>query len=269
MSGRASRWRSRTQRRQCRRCSGAPARSSGQRASWCSTTRTASFWEICSQRWTASQRGATRYVYVEETWAEKQRQRSVPSSWGRVKQAAACASVHVCVPSHTGRISSSLLHPRRRPRTQEHIRPKLLSLSLALPEEVAPDEKKKGKGGGGKGKGGGKTYKIPAKTQIKIDNVMRIMAGDAAKDKGKKTQAKSHTLPFFPHVTLPFFFKYHRRAFSCHCPFPLHTSPTAFSCRSATRPSAGSRRSRRERTWSSTRHGSCSSPKRWAWRRRF
>ena len=72
---------------------------------------------------------------------------------------------------------------------QEHIRPKLLSLSLPLPdEEAADDKKKKGGGGGKKGGGGGKKGgdKIPAKTQIKIDNVMRIMAGESAKDKGKK-----------------------------------------------------------------------------------
>jgi hypothetical protein len=52
---------------------------------------------------------------------------------------------------------------------------------------------KKGGGGGGgkKGGGGGKggKDKIPAKTQIKIDNVMRIMNGESAKDKGVKKGA--------------------------------------------------------------------------------
>ena len=70
---------------------------------------------------------------------------------------------------------------------KENIRPKLISLALALPDEVAADDGKKGggkKGGGGGKKGGKKEEKIPAKTQIKIDNVMRIMNGGAAKDKG-------------------------------------------------------------------------------------
>ena len=73
---------------------------------------------------------------------------------------------------------------------KEHIRPKLLSLPLTLPDEDEGDKKKKGGGGGGKKGGGGgkkgKEEKIPAKTQIKIDNVMRIMNGESAKDKGKK-----------------------------------------------------------------------------------
>jgi len=74
---------------------------------------------------------------------------------------------------------------------KEHIRPKLIAMPLELPEEEegGGDKKKKGGGGGGKKGGGGgkkKEEKIPAKTQIKIDNVMRIMAGESAKDKGKK-----------------------------------------------------------------------------------
>ena len=67
---------------------------------------------------------------------------------------------------------------------KEHIRPKLLSLPLTLPEEDDDGKKKKGGGGGPKkgppkkgGGGGGKEEKIPAKQQIKIDNVMRIMNG--------------------------------------------------------------------------------------------
>ena len=47
-------------------------------------------------------------------------------------------------------------------------------------------DKKKKKGGNKPGAGGGKKgkeEKIPAKTQIKIDNVMRIMKGESAKDK--------------------------------------------------------------------------------------
>ena len=77
---------------------------------------------------------------------------------------------------------------------KEHIRPKLQSLPLDLPDEeeaaADTDKKKKGKGGGGKGKGGGGKGggdKIPAKVQIKIDNVLRIMKGEAAKDKGKSS----------------------------------------------------------------------------------
>ena len=80
-----------------------------------------------------------------------------------------------------------------------HIRPKLAKLPLDLPEELPPQESGKGKkkaggggggGGGGGAKGGaskggkggkGKEEKISAKTQIKIDNVMRIMNGEAAK----------------------------------------------------------------------------------------
>ena len=76
---------------------------------------------------------------------------------------------------------------------KEHIRPKLLSLPLDLPEPEEGDAKKKKSGGGPKkappkkgGGGGGKEEKIPAKQQIKIDNVMRIMNGESAKDKGKK-----------------------------------------------------------------------------------
>jgi hypothetical protein len=85
---------------------------------------------------------------------------------------------------------------------REHVRPKLIALPLALPEEAEEEPEKgkggkgkgggggkKGGGGGGKGKGGGKgggKDAIPAKVQIKIDNVMRIMAGESAKDKGKK-----------------------------------------------------------------------------------
>ena len=63
-------------------------------------------------------------------------------------------------------------------------------MPLALPDESL-DDGKKSKGGKSKGGGGkkAKEEKIPAKTQIKIDNVMRIMAGESAKDKGKKTQA--------------------------------------------------------------------------------
>ena len=65
---------------------------------------------------------------------------------------------------------------------KEHIRPKLLSLPLELPEEEEGDAKKKKSGGPKKGPpkkggGGGKEEKIPAKQQIKIDNVMRIMNG--------------------------------------------------------------------------------------------
>ena len=79
---------------------------------------------------------------------------------------------------------------------KEHVRPKLVSLPLALPdEEEEGDGMKKGKGGGGKkgggggkGKGGKGKNEISAKVQIKIDNVMRIMAGEAAKTTGKKTQ---------------------------------------------------------------------------------
>jgi len=83
---------------------------------------------------------------------------------------------------------------------KEHIRPKLISLPLALPDVSEGDTKNKGGGGkkgggGGKGKGGkGKEEKIPAKTQIKIDNVMRIMNGEAAKDKGKKAQIGDKTI---------------------------------------------------------------------------
>ena len=65
---------------------------------------------------------------------------------------------------------------------KEHIRPKLLSLPLDLPAEDEGDAKKKKSGGGPKkgppkkgGGGGGKEEKIPAKQQIKIDNVMRII----------------------------------------------------------------------------------------------
>ncbi|KAL3916800.1 MAG: hypothetical protein SGPRY_006662, partial [Prymnesium sp.] len=79
---------------------------------------------------------------------------------------------------------------------KEHIRPKLLSLPLDLPDEVVEDGKKgggkKGGGGGGKKGGGKKDEKIPAKTQIKIDNVMRIMAGEAAKDRGKTKAQVAH-----------------------------------------------------------------------------
>jgi hypothetical protein len=74
---------------------------------------------------------------------------------------------------------------------KEHIRPKLARLPLELPDEMAvdPKAKKKAAGGGGRGGGGGgrggRGVKgkdvIPAKTQIKIDNVMRIMNGEAAK----------------------------------------------------------------------------------------
>ena len=70
---------------------------------------------------------------------------------------------------------------------KEHIRPKLLSLPLELPDEEEGDGKKKKSGGGPKkgppkkgGGGGGKEEKIPAKQQIKIDNVMRIMNGATA-----------------------------------------------------------------------------------------
>ena len=69
---------------------------------------------------------------------------------------------------------------------KEHIRPKLLSLPLELPEEEEGDAKKKKSGGPKKGPpkkgggGGGKEEKIPAKQQIKIDNVMRIMNGATA-----------------------------------------------------------------------------------------
>lgn len=84
---------------------------------------------------------------------------------------------------------------------KEHIRPKVIAL---LPIELEVDDVdevgKKGKKGGGGGtprggpprggggggkKGGGGKDAIPMKTQIKIDNVMRIMNGEAAKDKGK------------------------------------------------------------------------------------
>ena len=82
---------------------------------------------------------------------------------------------------------------------KNHIRPKLVEL---LPidletedvEAAGGDKKKKaakpGAGGGKKGGGGGgkgKEEKLPAKTQIKIDNVMRIMKGESAKDGGKKS----------------------------------------------------------------------------------
>ncbi len=74
---------------------------------------------------------------------------------------------------------------------QEHIRPKVVSL---LPAEFKLDDEAEAKGDDKKAKGGGKKgggkkakeEKIPAKTQIKIDNVMRIMNGESAKDKGKK-----------------------------------------------------------------------------------
>ena len=66
----------------------------------------------------------------------------------------------------------------------------MLPISLDADEvEESTDKKKKSGGGGKKGGGGGKKgkeEKIPAKTQIKIDNVMRIMKGESAKDKGKK-----------------------------------------------------------------------------------
>ena len=79
---------------------------------------------------------------------------------------------------------------------QEHIRPKVLALlPVELEEEEEGDkgkgkkdkkDKKGGGGGGGKtprGGGGGKGGKaIPKATQIKIDNVMRIMQGQSAKD---------------------------------------------------------------------------------------
>jgi|EP00900_Chrysochromulina_parva_P021257 hypothetical protein len=81
----------------------------------------------------------------------------------------------------------------------EHIRPKLIEL---LPieleeEEEEEDPKKKKKGGkpgagggkpgaGGGKKGGGGKAAIPAKTQIKLDNVLRIMKGESAK-KGAST----------------------------------------------------------------------------------
>ena len=86
--------------------------------------------------------------------------------------------------------------------TRSTRRPKIVALlpvDLESPDvEEAGDKKKKGGGGGGKkGGGGGKAprggggggEKIPVKTQIKIDNVMRIMNGQSAKDKGKKVSA--------------------------------------------------------------------------------
>jgi hypothetical protein len=91
---------------------------------------------------------------------------------------------------------------------KEHVRPKIVALlpvDLESPDvEEAGDKKKKGGGGGGKkGGGGGKTprggggggEKIPAKTQIKSDNVMRIMNGQSAKDKGKKVSATAFSQP--------------------------------------------------------------------------
>ena len=82
--------------------------------------------------------------------------------------------------------------------SQEHVRPKIVALLSKCEVELEAEEeegkkgdKKKGgggapkKGGGGGGKKGA-ADKIPAKTQIKIDNVMRIMRGESAKDKGKK-----------------------------------------------------------------------------------
>ena len=77
-----------------------------------------------------------------------------------------------------------------------HIRPKLVALlpvelEVEDVEETADKKGKKGGGGkpgagGGKKGGGKKEEKLPTKTQIKLDNVMRIMQGDSAKDKGKK-----------------------------------------------------------------------------------
>ena len=80
------------------------------------------------------------------------------------------------------------------------MRPKLVALLEKAEVELEGDEdekdkKKKGKDGGKDKKGGGgggkkgKEEKINAKTQIKIDNVMRIMRGESAKDKGKKAGA--------------------------------------------------------------------------------
>jgi len=75
---------------------------------------------------------------------------------------------------------------------KEHIRPKIIALlpiDLEAEEVEEGGDKKKKKGGNKPGAGGGKKgkeEKIPAKTQIKIDNVMRIMKGESAKDKGKK-----------------------------------------------------------------------------------
>jgi len=83
---------------------------------------------------------------------------------------------------------------------KEHIRPKLQKLPLDLPEDllIAADPKAKKKGGGGKGggKGGKKEEKIPAKTQIKIDNVMRIMNGEAAKSNTMKKVSSAALLRF-------------------------------------------------------------------------
>ena len=82
---------------------------------------------------------------------------------------------------------------------KNHIRPKLIDLlpiDLDVDDVEAAGGDKKKKGGGGKpgagggkkgGGGKGKDDKVPAKTQIKIDNVMRIMNGNSAKDSGKKT----------------------------------------------------------------------------------
>lgn len=69
-----------------------------------------------------------------------------------------------------------------------HIRPKLESMALDLPAEEgsASDGKEDKKGGAKKGGGGGKKdkpakeVKIPAKVQIKLDNIVRIMQGESA-----------------------------------------------------------------------------------------
>ncbi|KAG8470195.1 hypothetical protein KFE25_008616 [Diacronema lutheri] len=73
-----------------------------------------------------------------------------------------------------------------------HIRPKLESMGLDLPSDDAgqSDGKEDKKGGGGKKSGGGggggkkdkaaKEVKIPAKVQIKLDNIVRIMQGESA-----------------------------------------------------------------------------------------
>ena len=93
---------------------------------------------------------------------------------------------------------------------KEHIRPKLLSLPLVLPEEEEGDSKKKKGGGGGGpkkgapkkgGGGGGKEEKIPAKTQIKIDNVMRIMNGAPAETTQSYTPLHAEPPPL--HIELP------------------------------------------------------------------
>ena len=158
---------------------------------------------------------------------------------------------------------------------KEHVRPKLVSLPLALPdEEEEGDGKKKGKGGGGKkgggggkGKGGKGKNEISAKVQIKIDNVMRIMAGEAAKDKGKKTQIGDRAVGWLE-----------VRGECAPCLAAARRRGAAAWWREFGRippgivdpsPPRTRRRSSPGRTSSSTPRGRCTWPRRWARRRRY